>query len=267
MLTNGKPAIDGAPDLNHLLIALASFACLFGSASLGWYLRERLPEHHLSEASMGVIKLATSLIATMAALVLGLLISSAKVTFDRANAELVETAAQVVQFDRVLARYGSQTQDIRNTLKRNYMGVIELLASRDTLQLARLDDNDTIKQSEALRRQVEQLPQINQEQAALKNQALGIMDEVFSMRGLLILQTTSSIPTALLVALIAWLSIIFGTFGLFTPRNATVSCAILLCALSTCASILLIEELNRPLDGLIGVSLEPMRESLSRLGR
>src|ERR1700712_4507955 len=85
--------------------------------------------------------------------------------------------------------------------------------------------------------------------------------------GLPMLQSTSSIPTALLVALLAWLSIIFGSFGLFTPRNTTVVIVVLMCALSTCGSILLIEELNRPLDGLIGVSLDPMRDTLSRLGR
>jgi hypothetical protein len=92
------------------------------------------------------------------------------------------------------------------------------------------------------------------------------MDDVFAVRGLLMLQATTSIPPALLVALIAWLSIIFGTFGLFTPRNPTVVIVVLLCAFSTCASLLLIEELNRPLDGLIGVSLDPMRDTLSRLG-
>lgn len=253
--------------MNHLLIALVSFACLFGSASLGWYLRDRLPGHHLNEASVSVIKLATSLIATMAALVLGLLISSAKGTFDKANAELVETAAQVLQFDRVLARYGPETQAVRDILRRNYLGIVAVLATGDTLQLKRLNDHEAIKRSEALRREVEQLPALDAEHAALKVSALSIMDEVFAMRGLLMLQTTSSVPPALLIALIVWLSIIFGTFGLFTARNGTVSAVVLMCALSTSVSILLIEELNRPLDGLIGVSLDPMRDTLSRLGQ
>lgn len=267
MLAQRQPCRRRGEPLNHLLIAIASLVCLCASAWLGWYVRQRIPEHHLSDASVGVIKLATGLIATMAALVLGLLISSAKGTFDKASAELLETAAQVVQFDRVLARYGAQTQPIRQTLMRNYLGVVEVLASRDTVQLAKLNDDQAINRSEALRRQVEQLPAPDPEHVALKTQALGIMDEVFAMRGLLMLQSTSSIPTALLVALLAWLSIIFGSFGLFTPRNTTVVIVVLMCALSTCGSILLIEELNRPLDGLIGVSLDPMRDTLSRLGR
>jgi hypothetical protein len=252
--------------LNELLIALVSFFCLSGSASLGWYLRARIPGHHLNDEAVGVIKLATGLVATMAALVLGLLISSAKSTFDKAGTELLETAAQVVQFDRVLARYGPQTADIRKTLQHNFTDAVALLAAGDSTQLRRLNDGEAIKRSEALRRQVMQLPVADDDQAALKVHALGIMDDVFAVRGLLMLQATTSIPPALLVALIAWLSIIFGTFGLFTPRNPTVVIVVLLCAFSTCASLFLIEELNRPLDGLIGVSLDPMRDTLSRLG-
>ena len=89
--------------MNHLVIAAVVFICLFGSALLGSYLRGRLPSQHLSDESISVVKLATGLIATMAALVLGLLVSSAKGTFDTTSAELVGTAAKVVQFDRVLS--------------------------------------------------------------------------------------------------------------------------------------------------------------------
>ncbi|MDE1165465.1 MAG: hypothetical protein PW845_08745 [Pseudomonas sp.] len=253
--------------MTNVLIALLSFTCLVGSAAAGWWLRQRLPENHLSDDSIGVIKLATGLIATMAALVLGLLISSAKGTFDRANAQLVSTAAQVEQFDRVLARYGPPTQDLRGTVLRHYRGVIDLLATGNTHDIARLNDSQAIQRSEALREAVVQLPVANEEQAVLKKRALTIMDDVFSLRGLLMLQAIGPVPPALLVALIAWLSIIFASFGLLSARNATVFAVVLMCALSTSTSILLIEELNRPLDGLIGISLEPMRDILDRLGQ
>lgn len=251
--------------MNHLVIALIVFICLFGSALLGSYLRARLPSHHLSDESISVVKLATGLIATMAALVLGLLVSSAKGTFDTTSAELVGTAAKVMQFDRVLARYGPDTQEIRSLLKRNYTGIVQVLASRDPALLAKLDSPEAINRSEELQRKVEALAPGNETQRTLKAHALQVMDEVFATRWLALLQANGSIPLTMLVILVAWLSIIFGTFGLFAPRNGTILAVLMMCALSTSASILLIEELNRPLDGLIGVSLDSMRDTLSRL--
>src|ERR1700730_19079106 len=98
------------PRVDHLVIASIVFACVFGSGLLGLYLRERLPAHHLSDDSTGVVKLATGLIATMAALVMGLLISSAKGSFDTMNTELLHSAAAIVRLDRVLAHYGPEPQ-------------------------------------------------------------------------------------------------------------------------------------------------------------
>lgn len=253
--------------MNHFVVALIVFVCVFGSALLGLYVRDLLPENHLSDESIGVIKLATGLIATMAALVLGLLVSSAKGTFDTASGELVQSAAKVIQFDRVLARYGPETQEIRAVLKRNYAGAVEILASGDSAQLERLNGTEAVNRSEDLQRKVEELAPRDDAQRALKARAIQIVDEVFAVRWLALLQAKGSIPMSLLVVLVAWLSIIFGTFGLFSPHNGTIIAALFMCALSTSGAILLIEELNRPLDGLVRVSVAPMRDTLSRLGQ
>ena len=115
--------------MHHLSVALIVFVCVFCSALLGLYLRTLLPEHHLSDDSIGVVKLATGLIATMAALVLGLLISSAKSSFDTLNGEVTRDAANIILLDRALARYGPQTQDLRAALKRSVAEGLEIVAS------------------------------------------------------------------------------------------------------------------------------------------
>jgi len=253
--------------MNHLVIALIVFACLFGSALLGSYVRQRLPSHHLSDDSVAVLKLATGLLATMSALVLGLLVSSAKGTFDSTNAELEGAAAKVVEFDRVLARYGPESQPIRTQLKHNYEQILQTLASRDRTRLALLDSPEAISRSEALQQQVTELSPTTDKQRSLKASALQMMDAVFAARWLTLLKANQSIPPIMLVVLITWLSIIFGSFGLFAPRNATIVVVLAMCAASAAATILLVEELNRPLDGLITVSLEPMQHTLTRLGQ
>src|SRR5262245_46427815 len=101
-------------------IATASivFACVFGSALLGMLLRPVLPMEHLSADSKDVMKMAMGLVATMAALVLGLLTASAKSSFDTLDGEIKQAASQVIVLDHTLAEYGPETKDTRDLIRR-----------------------------------------------------------------------------------------------------------------------------------------------------
>lgn len=99
-------------------IAAVVFACLFGGALLGMVLRALLPAEHLNPDSKDVVKLAMGLVATMAALVLGLLTASAKSSFDTQNSEVQQSAAQIIVLDRALAQYGVETRDVRALIRR-----------------------------------------------------------------------------------------------------------------------------------------------------
>jgi CDP-diglyceride synthetase len=109
--------------------ALILFACVFGSGMYGFFLGKVLPDPLLDSDSKDIVKLATGLIATLSALVLGLLISSAKGTFDQVNNELTQAAAKVVLLNRALAQYGPETDDIRAGHKRAYAAVMDRLIS------------------------------------------------------------------------------------------------------------------------------------------
>ncbi|MFL9936252.1 hypothetical protein P0D88_46275 [Paraburkholderia sp. RL18-103-BIB-C] len=253
--------------MHHFVIAFIVFCCVFGSAVLGLCLRAILPERHLSEESIGVVKLTTGLIATMAALVLGLLISSAKNSLDTVNGELVHNAANVVQLDRVLARYGPETQEVRGLLKLMFGTSIQILSSGDPAQLARLGSPETTLRVEAFQRKLGELSPGTAAQRQFQASALEISDQVLALRRLTLLQSVGALPTPLLVTLVVWLSIIFAAFGMFGSFNWTVLAALCLGALSTSGAIFLILEMNTPLNGVITVSVEPMREALAMLGR
>ena len=94
-------------------VGLIVFVCVFGSAILGVFLGKLLPDRHLNNDAKDIVKLATGLIATLAALVLGLLVSSAKARFDQVNSELMQVAVKVVLLDRVLAQYGPEAKGVR----------------------------------------------------------------------------------------------------------------------------------------------------------
>jgi hypothetical protein len=219
--------------MNHLVNAAIVFVSVFDSALIGLSVRTVLSAHHLIDESIGVVKLGTDLIATMAALVLGLMVSSAKTSFDTVSAELTQNAASIIRLDRVLAKYGPETRELRASLKQIYGESTQILSSGDPAQLARLGSPEAIGRTEDFQRQLEELAPKDAAQQRLKARAVDIVEAVFAARWLTLLQSRGSIPIALLVVLVGWLSIIFGTFGLYAPRDGTVLAALFLCALST----------------------------------
>jgi hypothetical protein len=248
-------------------IASLVFVCVFGSAMLGLFVQILLPAHHLSQDSKDVVKLGTGLIATLAALVLSLMISSAKGTFDRTDDELVQNAARVIGLDRILADYGPETRGVRDLLKRTYAARIDLLFPRETSQEGPVDTPEAIVRTENIRAKLWELTPRDDIQRGLRSQALEIAGEMASTRWLLLLQKDEVLPRTVLVVLVSWLTVIFTTFGLFAPRNGTVITVLFVCALSTSGAILLILEMNSPFAGLMNISSAPMRHALEDLGK
>jgi len=252
--------------MHHWNFGLMVFACIFGTALLGLYGRALLPANHLTDGSIGVIKLATGMVATMAAMLLGLLISSAKSSVDTLNAAVTHDAANVILLDRVLAQYGPQTLEIRTLLKKRVVMGIHIITSRDSGQLANLHSPEIYRSDASFQRELADLAPQSDLQRRLQAHAIDIADSAFALRELAALQTAKATPTPLLVTLVFWLCIVFGAFGLCEPPNMTIIAALFLGALSTTIAILLILQMNSPLDGLITISVTPLREALTLLG-
>jgi hypothetical protein len=253
--------------VHHLGISVVVFACVFGSSLLGLYLHSRLPEHHLCDESLNVVKLTIGLIGTLAALVLGLLISSAKSSFDAANTAVVRDAAEIILLDRTLAQYGPETREIRALLKQSVATGVEKISSGNPDELASMRSPEELRRGENIERKLTELTPQNESQRQLQTRALQIAGEVLAMRELALLQAAGSTPLALLITLMLWLCIIFGSFGLFTAPNTTVTGTFFLAALSTSIAIFLIQEMNTPFGGIVTVSLAPVREALGMLGQ
>jgi hypothetical protein len=118
--------------MNSIAIGFIVFACCFGGALFGMFLSTRLPEQHLSGDSKSIVNLGMGLIGTMTALVLGLLVASAKSYYDTQSTELTEMSAEIVLVDRVLAHYGPETQEVRNLLHGAVARTLELLWPQDS---------------------------------------------------------------------------------------------------------------------------------------
>ena len=241
------------------------FACVFGGALLGMLLRNFLPEHHLDPDSRNVVNLGMALIGTMTALVLGLLIASAKSSFDTQKSEVTQMAANIVQLDRILGRYGAGANGARAVLRRAVLSVDQSW-SEDAARSERLDSAQVRAEAASFYEKIQELTPRNDFEHSLQSQALQTALEIGQTRSLLVEQAGSSIPMPFLVVMVFWLAVIFASFGLFAPRNATVIATLFVCALSVSGAIFLILELDSPFSGLLQISDAPLRNAITHIG-
>jgi len=251
--------------LNTITISLLVFACVFGASLVGMLLRRSLPDHHLSRETQDSVKLAMGLVATMAALVLGLLISSAKASYDTQSSEVAQLAANVALLDRVLAHYGPETGDLRERLRRGVERAIDLMWPSDRSGRAQLDP--TASGGDDVYDRIQTPTPRTDIQRSLQASATQLMADIGRTRSLLFAQGGTTIPMPFLVVLIFWAGALFVSFGLFATPNATVVVSLLVCALSVAGAIFLILELAQPFHGFIQVSSAPLRETLAHRGK
>jgi uncharacterized protein YneF (UPF0154 family) len=94
--------------MSAIQISVTAFACIFGGALIGMFIRRVLPKDYLNIDSSTTIKLAIGLVITMTGIVLGMLISSARNSYNVRYEQLVTTSADIIMLDRLLANYGPE---------------------------------------------------------------------------------------------------------------------------------------------------------------
>jgi hypothetical protein len=244
-------------------VGLIVLASVFGGALLGIALRGMLPEHHLTKESKEVVKLGVGLVGTMAALVLGLLVASAKGSYDTQNMELVQMSANIALLDRVLAAYGPETKEARVLLRDGVTQILDRMWPKEGVS----QEARPSAEGEGFYERIQRLSAKNDLQRTLQNQALSIAMDIGKTRYLMYEQGTTSASLPLLVVLVLWLTVIFISFGLFAPVNATVICSLFVSALSVSGAIFLILEMYTPYVGWVQISSAPLRAAVAHLGQ
>ena len=244
--------------MNDLLISLLVFALIFGGALAGVVIRPLLSEQHLHPDSKDVVKMATGLIGTLTALVLGLLIASAKSSFDQKTGQVKQMTATIILLDDLLAQYGSEAASVRSLLRQSIPPLANRIWHEEELPAGRLVHFESSAESLAFESELERLSPSNDAQRSLQSRAIAAFTEGAQIRLLLFAQTGGSIPTPFLIILVFWLSAIFVSFTLFARANLVV----MVCALSFACAIFLVLELDNPFTGLMGISSATLRSAL-----
>ena len=248
--------------LGPIQLSMIAFAIILGGAFIGVLLRRTLPGHHLDEHGKDVIRLGIGLIGTVAALSLGLLVASAKSSFDTQSNRVTGLAADIVLLDELLAQYGPETREARDLLRNTIDSTINRIWSSSAAPSKGVQlDASFVANPRLLELQPQTEPQLQ-----VKAMAMRISADVARARLRLFVDDGVSVPMPFLAVLVFWLTIIFASFSLFSPLNPTTVVALTVVALSASCAIYLILDLARPFWGLIEVSSEPLRNALAPLG-
>jgi hypothetical protein len=251
--------------MSSLSVGFIVLVCLCAGAVLGFLIRRLLPEHHLNADSKDAIKIGTGLIGTMGALVLGLMVGSAKGSYDAQKAELTQMSAKIILLDRGLAHFGPETKEIREQLKLATGHMLELLWPEADSPPSLLSVAPTA--NEGMIDSILALSPKNDSQRSLKDQAMTLAVDIGQTRWLLNQQRGSSISAVLLILLVFWFSLTFVSTGLLAPVNGTVLVTLFLCAVSLAGAVFLVLEFDHPFSGMIQISSETLRHAVAQLGR
>jgi hypothetical protein len=249
--------------MSALALSCLIFVLTLGGIVFGSLLRRALPEHHLSKDSQDVVRLGVGLIATIAALVLGLLIAAAKSSFDTQSNQIKQITAGVILLDNLLAQYGPEARPIREEM-RSTIGPFADQLWRE--KVARTTGPfETNAAAERIYLEIQALSPQTDLQRSLQARAAQISTDLAQTRLLLFVESDNLIPAPFLAILVFWLVIIFASFSLFSTLNVTVLAFLSLFALSASCAIFLILELSRPFTGLMMISSAPLRHALGPL--
>jgi hypothetical protein len=252
--------------MSPIALSCVAFVCVLCGSALGMVLRNLLPGHHLSPDAKDVVRLGAGLVGTIAALVLGLLIASAKNTFDTQNTQINQTTANIILLDQLLAQYGPEAVPVRQSMRNNVSAFADRIWRENSTVLAKPGPFEATTEAEAFYSRLQQLAPQNDAQRSLQSRAIQISTDLAQTRLLLFAQRDNSIPMPFLIVLIFWITIIFVSFSLFAEPNPIVIGSLLIFALSAAGAIFLVLELNQPFSGLMQLSSAPLRNALTALG-
>ena len=249
------------------MILAVSLVCMLTGAVLGAVLRRRLPQHHLTEESASVVRSGVGLISTMTALILGLLISSAKISYDSTANDLSELTSDVVTVDLMLAEYGPAANDTREALR----GAVNEGADSVWGTAARHSPGSrTFVPSSAWARyskNLAALPGSTDAQRSLLKNIDNLDARMAEPRLRLFTRSGTELPVPFLVIVDFWLTIIFASYTLLGKLNTTVIVFVFLFALSAAGALYLIGELGDPFAGLLQLPKSTIVDALPPLPR
>ncbi len=251
--------------MNTIATSLLVAACIFAGGLTGLYLNRLLPERHLTKETQDAIRLGIGMLSVLASLVLGLLIATAKTSYDSTDRAIRSYAAELALLNEALRDYGGDASVSHDLLRSYTERLLQYGWPKGAKRPAMLEDEEASVLLERVREAIRALKPVDDGQRTLQIQAIDININLLRQRWLLIEQQGPSVQRVVIVILVSWIMVIFASFGMNAPRNSTVLSAFLICSLAIGGAIFLILEMDRPLDGVMQISSWPMQNALAHM--
>ncbi len=251
--------------MNTITISLLVALCIFAGGMAGLYLHRIVPGHHLTKDTQDVVRLGVGMLSVLASLVLGLLIATAKTSYDATDHAIRDYAAELALLNETLRDYGGPASVPRDVLRDYTERLLHDGWPTTGANAAGFQDDETEVLLEHVREAIRALKPVDSGQKALQEQATDINLNLLRQRWLLIEQQGPSVQRVVMLILVSWVTVIFVSFGMNAPRNGTVVVAFVVCSLAIGGAIFLILEMDRPLDGVMQISSWPVRNVLAHM--
>jgi len=249
--------------MRESVVALVIFVCL-AAASLGTLsLQHRLPSHHREDDTQNVVRLIANFFVVMTSLVMGLMINSAKNTLESVDRNIHTFAASIIVLDRTLRHYGPGADEARQRLLAYAKRAAQGSMRDDPLVADRVSENLLDDVAESLKK----LNPRDADQLALLQNARQQFQRLVELRWIIVGQAEGTIPGPLVVMLVAWLVLIFASYGYRAPRNGLVVTSFLAASVLFAGAFYLILDMDRPFSGPVQVAPAPLLRVVAEMQR
>ena len=252
-----SPAVESLLVLGAILVA----------GTIGMWANRVLPEHHLSDGTRTHFAAAVSVVATLTALVLGLAISNANTTRLSMMQDLTLLSSNIIRAGDLVRLYGPEAEDAHATLARYAAVTLEDLFPQTAGRAPSLLNPATNNLLDHLQGQLITLHPQDDLQRWRQSQVLEVTNQIVTERSAIAEQAHATVPQPVVLIVTFWLSILFGTYGLFTPRHVTAVAALVLSATAVAAAIFLILEARTPFNGMVRVPSGSLSEAAGLVQR
>ncbi|MBX9711509.1 MAG: hypothetical protein K2X60_10790 [Xanthobacteraceae bacterium] len=244
-------------------IGLVAFSFIFGSGIAGLFLGKILPKDHHSDATQRTVQMAMSTVGILAALVLGLLIASAKGNLDTGNKEIEQFSTSLILLDREAVHFGAETKPIRDLLRAFTKEKIDQTWTEGTGTIA--DHSRTVQMLDEIQNRLRGFSAQSDADRFAQNAALSLVADLKNNSRVLAVQQGNRTSRPFFIVMIFWLSVLLLSYGVFAPPNATVIAAMAITAFSIAVAMNLIVDMDHPFAGYINVSKAPMQQALEQM--
>jgi hypothetical protein len=244
---------------------LASLASILIGAALGMVLKRALPAELLEGGSKEVIRLGAGFLSTLAALVIGLMIASAKNSYDSQDSKIRQLVTYAVVLDQMLTKFGTDAKAARTLLREIIPSATARIWQENISGKSGGSAFIVSETAERFYSAVEGLKPANAEQTSLKARIIQLTTEMGRTRLLVFTQNDNAIPVPFFIVLVFWLAVIFASFSLLAEPNLIVIASILLFAASVSSALFLIVDLSQPFEGLMQITNHHLRMALPKI--